>query len=75
MMLPDLPTILVIDDSASVREVLRVALGAEGYAVLEAADGSEGVRLRRVLLVIQFIRGAAGSIRQYGLPMMPARAS
>ena len=38
-------TILLIDDSASVREVLPVALEAEGYSVLEAADGREGVRL------------------------------
>ena len=68
-------TILLIDDSPHVREVLRVALEAEGYKVLDAADGREGVRLRRVLLVIQFMRGAAGTIRQYGLPMMPARSS
>lgn len=33
--------ILLIDDSASVREVLRVALESEGYRVLEAADGRE----------------------------------
>jgi DNA-binding response OmpR family regulator len=32
-------TILLIDDSASVREVLRVALVAEGYRVIEAAEG------------------------------------
>ena len=31
--------ILLIDDSASVREVLRVALESEGYSVIEAADG------------------------------------
>lgn len=42
-----LRTILLIDDSASVREVLRVALESEGYLVLEAADGREGVRLFR----------------------------
>src|SRR5437867_558431 len=41
------PEVLLIDDSASLREVLRVALEAEGYHVLEAADGREGVRLYR----------------------------
>ena len=41
------PSILLIDDSPSVREVLRVALKSEGYRVLEAADGREGVRLYR----------------------------
>jgi len=41
------PSILLIDDSADVRAVLRVALESEGYRVLEAADGREGVRLYR----------------------------
>jgi two-component system, chemotaxis family, chemotaxis protein CheY len=36
-------TILLIDDSAPVREVLHLALESEGYAVIEAADGREGV--------------------------------
>ena len=40
-------TILLIDDSASVREVLRIALESEGYRVLEAAEGREGVRVYR----------------------------
>ena|ERR1041384_7434802 len=39
--------ILLIDDSASVREVLRLALESDGYGVLEAANGREGVRLYR----------------------------
>ena len=39
------PNILLIDDSASVREVLRVALESEGYSVIAAADGREGVQL------------------------------
>ena len=36
-------TILLIDDSPKVREVLHHALVSEGYAVLEAADSREGV--------------------------------
>lgn len=40
--------ILLINDSASVREVLRVALDSDGYPVLEAADGRR--RPRSVLL-------------------------
>ena len=40
-------TLLLIDDSASVREVLHVALGTDGYRVIEAADGREGVALFR----------------------------
>jgi DNA-binding response OmpR family regulator len=33
--------ILLIDGSASVREVLRLALELEGYRVIEAADGRQ----------------------------------
>jgi len=40
-------TILLIDDYPDVRAVLRVALESEGYSVLEAPDGKEGVRLFR----------------------------
>jgi DNA-binding response OmpR family regulator len=42
-----IPTILLIDDSAAVREVLHVALESEGHRVIEAANGREGVRLYR----------------------------
>jgi DNA-binding response OmpR family regulator len=40
-------TILLIDDSAPVREGLRLALEADGYRVIEAANGREGVALFR----------------------------
>jgi len=43
--LPADKTILIIDDSADLRALLREALTLEGYRVLEAADGGEGVRL------------------------------
>jgi two-component system response regulator HydG len=35
--------ILVVDDEASHRMMLKAVLGAEGYAVTEAADGTEAV--------------------------------
>ena len=44
---PPRSLILLIDDSPQVRATLRLALESEGYAVLEAADGREGVRLYR----------------------------
>ena len=39
------PRILVIDDEASIRDTLRMILEYEGYDVLQAATGEDGVRL------------------------------
>jgi CheY-like chemotaxis protein len=38
------PRILVIDDNAAIRELLRFLLEEEGYEVIEAADGAEGLQ-------------------------------
>lgn len=40
-----LPTVLLIDDEASIRLPLRRALKYVGYRVLEASDGQEGLEL------------------------------
>jgi len=37
------PTVLVIDDEVQIRRLLRVTLEANGYRVLEAATGNEGI--------------------------------
>ena len=39
-----MPRILVIDDNAAIRELLRIVLEGEGYEVIEAADGAEGLQ-------------------------------
>ncbi len=39
--------ILIIDDEASIREVLKDILCDEGYEVLEAPDGIEGLRMMK----------------------------
>jgi DNA-binding response OmpR family regulator len=39
--------ILVMDDDISIRKLLRIMLEAEGYEVMDAADGIEGIRIHR----------------------------
>ena len=36
-------TILIVDDSSSLRTVVKLALARAGYEVLEAGDGQEGL--------------------------------
>ncbi len=38
-----MPTILVVDDDTSVRSMLSLALGDEGYEVITASNGQEGL--------------------------------
>ena len=40
-------SVLVIDDEALIRRMLRRVLETEGYEVMDAADGSKGVELYR----------------------------
>ena len=40
-------TILIADDSSDIRTVIRYLLNDLGFAVVEAADGNEAVRLAR----------------------------
>jgi two-component system KDP operon response regulator KdpE len=42
-MMSNPPTILVIDDEAQIRKFLRISLNAQGYKVLEGANGGEGL--------------------------------
>lgn len=51
--------ILVVDDEADIRDVLRITLEAEGYEVLEATDGQEALeKIRQIspnLILLDFM--------------------
>lgn len=38
-------TLLIIEDDSNIRELLRLYLEQEGYAIESAADGAEGLRV------------------------------
>lgn len=77
-------TILAVDDSRSIRDMVRFALTPLGYAVLDAEDGVEGLEMldrNRVDLVItdlnmpnmngiDFIARVRREERYAGLPMV-----
>jgi CheY-like chemotaxis protein len=44
------PLVIVVDDHADTREMLRFAIEARGCRVVEAADGDEAVRLAQRIL-------------------------
>ena len=43
----DQTVVLVVDDEPLIRNIVRIALEAEGYFILAAADGEEGLALSR----------------------------
>ena len=54
------PTVLVVDDDADTRVTLRVLLEEEGYGVLEAAGGSEALKLllsspQRLVVLLDYV--------------------
>ena len=38
-----MPTLLTVDDSPSVRQMIKIVLAPAGYDIVEAGDGSEGL--------------------------------
>ena len=54
-------TILVIDDEPQIRKFLRISLVSQGYTVLEAATGAEGLSqaaLRRPDVLVLSVRAS-----------------
>lgn len=43
--MPNLPSVLIIEDEMAIRRFLRASLSANGYAIYESATGGEGLML------------------------------
>lgn len=39
--------VLIVDDSAGLREIMRIGLQAQGYEVVQASDGREALKVQR----------------------------
>jgi two-component system, chemotaxis family, chemotaxis protein CheY len=79
-----MPTVLTVDDSPSVRQMVKLVLGPAGYDVVEAGDGAEGLaklKAASVDLVItdlnmpvmnglELIRSARGLPTMVGVPIV-----
>jgi two-component system chemotaxis response regulator CheY len=44
-------TILTVDDSASIRQMVKLTLGSAGYQVIEGTNGAEGLALAQTNLI------------------------
>ena len=52
---PRSPRILVVDDEPHIRRVLSTILGNEGFEVLEAVDGTQGIETIRADDALDFV--------------------
>lgn len=50
-----MPTILIVDDSASIRHAVMIALKGQDYTIVEAADGTDGLEKAAVTHIDLFI--------------------
>jgi two-component system chemotaxis response regulator CheY len=62
--------VLVIDDSASVRQQIRTTLAGAGYDVVEALDGVDGLEKLRTLTDIDLALCDVNMPRMTGLELM-----
>lgn len=61
-------TVLVVDDSSSLRSLVKLALTRAGYAVVEGADGQEGLaRLEQSAVKINLIISDVNMPRMDGI--------
>ena len=59
-------TIMIVDDSASIRTVVGIALRGEGYQVIEAKDGQDAINklIQRIEIQCFNVHGEAHACDQ-----------
>jgi two-component system chemotaxis response regulator CheY len=64
--------VLVVDDSATVRQQVRAALGAGEFVLMEASDGSEGAEIINQFADLSAVICDVNMPRMSGLEMLEA---
>ena len=76
---PRSPRVLVVDDEAAIRDIVRRYLTAEGFEVAEAADGREALErlcaLQPDLVVLDVLICRAWTVSRCCVACAPARTS
>jgi DNA-binding response OmpR family regulator len=67
------PVVLVVEDNAELRHVLKEALGSEGYDVLAARDETDALELLRSNSVDLLISDLSGALRGASVPLESLR--
>ena len=63
-------TILVVDDSPTVRQQIRLALSPAGYQILEACDGEQGLEMIRSNADLSMVICDVNMPRMNGIEML-----
>ena len=68
--IPTLPTVLIVDDSLTIRQTLSTALRKVGYRVIQAHDGLEGIEQLKQEATIQAVISDIEMPRMNGLEFL-----
>lgn len=63
-------TVLIVDDSSSLRSVVKMALTRAGYDVLEATDGDEALRVLERLPKVHLVISDVNMPRMDGITLV-----
>lgn len=70
-----MPVVLIVDDSATVRQQVKLALSSAGFEVVEAVDGQAGLEMVQARSDISLVISDVNMPRMNGIEMVTAIAS